>query len=667
MGFFWYNNFMFLDKLSQNITSFRQNIILGIFLFLIVFSSFFSGEWNNWLMAVILVVVFPLVFYTLLLLRDGQQSRDVIFNFKSPFFYLLVFLGVGLVTTFFSQMQYNSGHYLVLLTSLAVIFWVGSVVFRNFSKIKIIALAIFFTGLAASLISLFLFVKDHAERTAGLLQNANALGSYLLFAAPLGLILTLDEENKKLKGVMMLGTVIILLGFVLTFSLTAWVSFVIPLAIIIGYYWKSLFTKKNILIFLGVLIILLVATVGVRYLNSRDFKQAVQLHKTISSFHLNYSFEQRWNFINSALDIFMKNPIAGTGLATFQQVYPRHAFSVLEQPRYAHNYYLQTAAETGIAGFLALMGFIISLLVVVYRATKKFWTDDSRRPYLLGLALGLLGSCFHSLFDFGWQFPAVFLLFWISGGIFMGQKSVAETEKISEEKPTRSIIKIISKLTLVIVSLFILVRGLTLFLSQSYEDRAELKKIEGDLAATSEFYSLAVKLDPAPKKQRAYAQALFQQGAADKDRLPELSAQAEKIFQNISKYNPGDYFSFYEAGKMYFMLKEYSQAEAAYQRAIELDPIFHPDFYYDLAFLYYSQDKYELVIDTLQPVIDRYKDVSVSSNPYLPNQLAWQNFLVGQAYQQRGNIEQARNHWQESLRLMPGFQLAWDELNKLGQ
>jgi O-antigen ligase len=390
---------MFLEKLSQNIMSFRQNIILGIFLLLIVISSFFSGEWNNWLVAVILILAFPLVFYTLLLRRDQHPELDKRINLRSPFLYLLIFLLVGAVTSIFSVMKYNSSHYLVLLIAYGVIFWSASTVFRNFSKVKIVAWAIFFVGLLAVLISIFLFLKDSPERTEGLLRNANALGSYLLFSVPVGIVLALEAKRKKQKYLLGAGTALIVLAFFLTFSLTAWISFLIPLALLDFYYRKRLFSKRNISIFVILLFVILITAMAVRYSSSRDFGKALNLQETISGFHLNYSFVQRWNFLQSALDIFIKNPLAGTGLATYQQVYPLHSFSILEQPRYAHNYYLQTAAEIGLVGFVFFIGFIVSLSAVVYRVAKKFLPDDDKRPYLLGLALGLVGSCLHSLFD----------------------------------------------------------------------------------------------------------------------------------------------------------------------------------------------------------------------------------------------------------------------------
>jgi O-antigen ligase/Tfp pilus assembly protein PilF len=658
---------MWLDKLSQNITSFRQNIILGVFLFLIVVASFFSGEWNNWLAAIFLILIFPLAFYTVLIWRDRPPRHLMKLDARSPHLYLMIFLGVGLVTSFFSVMKYDSFHYWMLLAGYAMVFWVADAVFTEFSKAKIITIAIFCTGILASLINLFLFIQDPTARAGGALLNANALGSYFLFSAPLGIVLTLDAQRKKMRYLLGTGTILVLISFFLTFSYTGWVSFLVPLLVILIVYRKRAFTKKNALIFLGVIITLLVIAVGARYLSTKDFKQAIALQQTISGQSFGYSFHQRWNFIRSTASMFVDHPLAGTGLATYQQVYPRYALTVLEQPRYAHNYYLQTAAELGIIGFVGLAGFVAMLLYSAYRTVKNNFSDPTKRPYLFGLGLGLLGSAIHSLFDFGWQFPAVFLLFWISGGLLLGQSSGGGDQLSAQAGAKKPSWRTIGIVAIIIFSLVLFTRGVTLFLGQSLYERSEPKKLDGRLDEALPLYALATRFDPAPDKLRNYAEALFDQGVQKKDERQADYQQADRIFQDIARRNPNDYFAYHAAGRMYFMRKEYALAAEQYQRALQYDPVFHPDFQYDLAFLYYTQKKYDLVRETIQPVLNRYTGISRSSNPNLPTQLAYLNLLLGRNYADQGETEQARHYFQAALGYLPDFGLAKCELERVNK
>lgn len=655
---------MILDKLSQNITSFRQKIIIGFLAFFIVVTSFFSGEWNNWLLAIFFVLIFPLVFYTVLLIRDNPVKYKIKFSFKSPYFFLIVFLAVGLVTAFFSVMKYESFQYWSLLLAYALIFWVSSVVFRDFSKLRLVVLAIFITGIIASLVNLFLFISDPNTRAGGALLNANALGSYLLFSVPLGLVLTLGEQKLKTKYLFGIGTVLILISFLLTFSYTGWVSFILPLVIILVVYRKNLFSKKGILIIAGLIIILLAMAVGVRYYSTRDFGQAIALQKTISGSSFSYSFHQRWNFIKSTSHMFIDNPIKGWGLATYQQVYPRYALSVLEQPRYAHNYYLQIAAETGFIGIISLLGFVIVLLINAWRVVKDNFHDLAKRPYLLGLSLGILGSSIHSLFDFGWQFPAVFLLFWISGGLLMGQRQLslgnAEPSQASEKSGLK-----VSGTLLILISFLLLARGITLFLSQSAYDHAQARKFKGDFIGSLPYYQQAARFDPSPDKLIGLATSYFENGVDNKERRIEYYNLSDKTFSKDAFWNPHDYFAYHNYGRTLFMRKEYDQAERQYGLAIKYDPVFHPDFQYDLAYLYFAQKKYDLARSIIQPQLDRYQEINVNSNPLLPTQLAYLNLLMGKTYADQGKADQARWYYEQALVRLPNFGLAKDELENL--
>jgi O-antigen ligase len=655
---------MFLDRLSQNITSFRQNIILGIFLFLIVISTFFSGEWSNWMAAIFLILLFPLVFYATLMLRDKPSGAPAAHNIESPFFYLLIFLAAALVTSFFSIMKYDSFHYWTLLVGYAIVFWVASTVIRNFSQVRLISLAIFCTGILASLINLFLFIGDPSARASGALLNANALGSYFLFSVPLGIVLALDEQKKKRKYLLAGGSIIIAISYFLTFSYTSWVSFVLPGAVILVVYRKQIFTLKNIFWVIGLVVLLLVIVVGIRYSNSKDFQQAIQLQKTITVSHFNSSFSQRWNFIRSTVNMFADHVLTGTGLATYQQVYPRYALTVLEQPRYAHNYYLQTAAETGIVGFLGLLGFLIALLVRSWQAIKRNFGDIAKRPYVMGLGLGLLGSIIHSLFDFGWQFPAVFLLFWTAGGLLFGQYQAAKPPDQNQPAHRKVMTKIVAS-ALVLLSIILLLRGVTLFLAQASYDKAVLKANAAEQSEALPAFKRAVSLDPAPDKLKAYAQALFEQGALNKDIRQQNFDQADKIIASIVKWNSGDYFTFNQAGKMFFTRNDYNRAETMYKQAIALDPMFHPEFQYNLAVLYTIQKKYDLVFATLQPILDRYAGIYGTTNPELPNQLALINVLLGQTAGFQGDKTKAAFYYNEAMSRVPDFILAKQALEKL--
>lgn len=127
-----------------------------------------------------------------------------------------------------------------------------------------------------------------------------------------------------------------------------------------------------------------------------------------------------------ALRMFFASPIVGTGLNTYQSVFPRFYrgdFTLF----YAHSDYAQFFAETGIVGIALLIGGCWVLL----RKLARFW-KDAPMPYRL-LAAGpwaaLLGFAVHSAFDWNLHLPANALLAILSCGLALSSVPMSRGQK----------------------------------------------------------------------------------------------------------------------------------------------------------------------------------------------------------------------------------------------
>lgn len=116
-------------------------------------------------------------------------------------------------------------------------------------------------------------------------------------------------------------------------------------------------------------------------------------------------------FWGNVVSIVRDFPLLGSGLGSFESVYPYYGQSGFEMRlTHAHNDYLELAAEVGLIGAICLFAGIIFLLV------KIFFTWRERRSLeIKGLAMGgfvsLVVLLFHSLTDFNLHIPANGLLF----------------------------------------------------------------------------------------------------------------------------------------------------------------------------------------------------------------------------------------------------------------
>ena len=113
----------------------------------------------------------------------------------------------------------------------------------------------------------------------------------------------------------------------------------------------------------------------------------------------------------TGIDIFLANPLIGTGLDTFGTAFSRFdtnsgAFRI-EQ---AHNDYLQMLTDGGIIGFGCVAVFIWLLFSNGIRAVARS-TDPLVRSMRIGALAGCLGIAIHSFFDFPLRTPSNALFF----------------------------------------------------------------------------------------------------------------------------------------------------------------------------------------------------------------------------------------------------------------
>lgn len=113
----------------------------------------------------------------------------------------------------------------------------------------------------------------------------------------------------------------------------------------------------------------------------------------------------------ATLALWRDFPLLGVGLGNFQEVFPRYQPPAAGQDfyDYTHNDYLQLLAETGLIGFLLLVGCIAGVL----RRAAHFWSEvtSEQRLWLAGILTGIVAMLLHSLVDFNLHIPANALLF----------------------------------------------------------------------------------------------------------------------------------------------------------------------------------------------------------------------------------------------------------------
>jgi O-antigen ligase len=114
----------------------------------------------------------------------------------------------------------------------------------------------------------------------------------------------------------------------------------------------------------------------------------------------------RLHYWQVAWQIFLHNPILGTGLDSFSLSYPLFdTWNGQQRVEQAHNDYLQILADAGILGFICVAAFIFFLYKKGLQTINN--TDDRfRRGTAIGALGGIFGILVHSFFDFPLRTPS---------------------------------------------------------------------------------------------------------------------------------------------------------------------------------------------------------------------------------------------------------------------
>ena len=108
----------------------------------------------------------------------------------------------------------------------------------------------------------------------------------------------------------------------------------------------------------------------------------------------------RFHFWSVAWQVFLANPILGTGFDSFAMAFTRFdTHSGMFRVEQAHNDYLQILSDGGIIAFLIVIGFIFLLVRKALRRIRDE-SDDLVRTTVIGGLAGCVGIFVHSIFDF---------------------------------------------------------------------------------------------------------------------------------------------------------------------------------------------------------------------------------------------------------------------------
>ncbi|OIO37527.1 MAG: hypothetical protein AUJ75_04100, partial [Candidatus Omnitrophica bacterium CG1_02_49_10] len=241
------------------------------------------------------------------------------------------------------------------------------------------------------------------EFLAATYVNHNHFAGYLEMAIPIAIGVLI----RKGKSLMLIAAICIMgAAFVFAQSRGAWICLTTSLFVMgIALIKNKVINAKSIFVLLWlVMVIILLA-----YAN----RSAVSKRMDSVTVVISEGRELRLKMWEGSFRMILANPVIGTGIGTFDGSFNRYRPPALNRIRaeFAHNDYLNMAAEMGIAApFLMLWIF----LAVVRRGFAK-----GQHPIAVGCAAGVLSLALHGFVDFNFHIPANMLLFVVLVAVVM--------------------------------------------------------------------------------------------------------------------------------------------------------------------------------------------------------------------------------------------------------
>src|SRR5215831_17426181 len=258
--------------------------------------------------------------------------------------------------------------------------------------------------------------------------NRNHFAGLMELLIPLALVpLVLGRVRRERLIVVALFAIMPIAALFLSASRGGIVSFCVQFALLTFLLLRRRGLAKRLL---AVSAVLLAALLMVTWLGVGRILQRFSSMQT-----LEVTEGKRAAMRKGAWHIFLDHPLAGTGLGTFQIVYPPYeTLYDAKVVNHAHNDYLEALAETGALGGLCCAWF---LGVLLFKSLSLFRQRDFSFPGALQLSgiVACAGFLVHALFDFNFHIPSNLWLFFLMA--HLGTAEIQQSSSIPATHPHR--------------------------------------------------------------------------------------------------------------------------------------------------------------------------------------------------------------------------------------
>lgn len=350
--------------------------------------------------------------------------REVEIRWNKTFWPLLAFIGIAGLQLAVGETAYPflTRVALLKLVACALLFFLTVQSFRTRQDFKSLAWFLMGFGFLVAVLGLAQNYTSHyllywfrplteGGNPFGPFVDRNHFSGFMELIVPVGMSLVafrgVRREQMAFVGIL---TLVPIVALVLTASRGGIVSFVVE----VGFLSLLMRTRKVKFQALAVATVLLAALAVLGWLGAGRVLERIKASNVGE-----LSSGRRASMLRGAWHVFLDHPWSGTGLGTLVAVYPK--YETLYDGKivdHAHDDYAELLAETGIAGGLCGLVF----LVMLFRESAKRLAEEQSafsQAFHVAGTVACLGLCIHSLVDFNLHIPANGLLFLIQASVII--------------------------------------------------------------------------------------------------------------------------------------------------------------------------------------------------------------------------------------------------------
>ncbi|MFA5090331.1 MAG: O-antigen ligase family protein [Candidatus Omnitrophota bacterium] len=312
----------------------------------------------------------------------GKKKIGVLQSKQAKFF---LFYLVWVAISGFSQPCSFTRESFTRYVSLVMFFYITISLIDTPERFRLILWSCIISMFGASSFALFQHINaEEVIRARSVFLDSNYFNFYLLPMIPVAFYRFLDERLLFKKIIAGTATFILILAVIFTFSRGGMVGLAVVLLLL------ALNSQKKLKAFLMVGIFITLFTVYTpNYFRERIEKTELELNVKDP----NTSTYRRLLLSKAGLRMLLDKPLTGVGVGNFFWAVNKYA---PVYPGYAHNMYMEVAAELGLPGIFLFMGIIFFTLRDLRMIIKK--ASPSLKSYAQGFYVGLMGFLASAVF-----------------------------------------------------------------------------------------------------------------------------------------------------------------------------------------------------------------------------------------------------------------------------